>query len=161
MMTFIRCAALVLMLVPAPSAAQDFDVGAEAKRAGDYATALREWKPLAERGHSQAQAALAYMYRRGMGVQQDQAEAVRWERSSAVQGNAVSQFGLGNAYRHGQGVPQDYVTAHMWYNVSAANGSKMASHLRDIVGLDMTPESIVEAQRRARVCMESGYQDCD
>lgn len=43
MMTFIRCAALALMLIPTPNAAQDFDAGFHAYESGDYAAALREW----------------------------------------------------------------------------------------------------------------------
>ncbi len=33
----------------------DFQVGWEAQERGDYATALEEWRPLAEQGDSDAQ----------------------------------------------------------------------------------------------------------
>ncbi len=39
----------------APAWGQDFEKGRDAYMRGDYATALREWRPLAERGHADAQ----------------------------------------------------------------------------------------------------------
>ena len=161
MMTFIRWAALALMLVPTPGAAQDFDVGLDAARAGDYATALREWKPLAEQGNVRAQSNLGVMYADGRGVAQNDTEAVRWYRLAAEQGVPLAQSNLSTMYYLGEGVTQDYVTAHMWANIAAAGGEDTAAANRDIVASQMTAEAIAEAQRRARVCMESGYQDCD
>jgi len=38
---------------------------------GDYATALREWEPLAEQGNAYAQSNLSLMYAKGQGVPQD------------------------------------------------------------------------------------------
>jgi len=41
--------AIALLVVPAVSpSGQDFDKGGTAYESGDYATALREWTPLAE-----------------------------------------------------------------------------------------------------------------
>ena len=37
-----------------PVAAQDWDKGNDAFEAGDYATALKEWRPLAEQGNIDA-----------------------------------------------------------------------------------------------------------
>ena len=39
-----------LMALSSPVAAQDFQKGFAAYKAGDYATALQEWTPLAEAG---------------------------------------------------------------------------------------------------------------
>lgn len=76
-MKFIRCAALVALLAPGPAAAQDFDAGLRAYTSGDYATALQEWRPLAEQGNASAQIVLGFMYDQGRGVAQDYVEAVR------------------------------------------------------------------------------------
>ena len=65
--------ALVLALA-APVAARDFDAGKEALKRGDYAAALREWQPLAERGDAKGQIGLGFMYQNGFGVAQDDAE---------------------------------------------------------------------------------------
>ena len=64
-------------------------------------------------------------------------------------------------YGEGRGVSQDYVTAHMWSNIVAANGDELGRENRDIIANRMTPDAIAEAQRRARACMASDYQDCD
>ena len=48
-----------------------FDEGVAAFKRGDYATALREWRPLAEQGDADTQFNLALMYRKGEGVPQD------------------------------------------------------------------------------------------
>ncbi|CAN1510308.1 Sel1-like repeat [Paracoccaceae bacterium] len=157
----IRSAAFALMLFPAMGSAQDFDVGLEAYEVGDYATALREWTPLAEQGDMWAQKNLGIMYEYGQGVPQDYAEAVKWYRLAADQGHADAQTNLGVMYATGEGVPQDYVTAHMWFNIGAANGDTDAATNRDKVAAKMLPADISEAQRRAKVCMASGYQDCD
>ncbi len=52
--------------------------GAAAYQRGDYATALQEFKPLAEQGDAEAQNFLGLMYELGRGVPQDYAEAVKW-----------------------------------------------------------------------------------
>ena len=41
----------------------DFQKGLTAYESGDYATALREWKPLAQQGHAKSQYNLGVMYR--------------------------------------------------------------------------------------------------
>ena len=51
--------------------AADFDVGFEAHQRGDYATALRIFRQLAEQGDASAQYNLAFMYDNGRGVTQD------------------------------------------------------------------------------------------
>ncbi len=35
--------------------AQDYDKGLAAAQSGDFATALKEWRPLAEQGNAEAQ----------------------------------------------------------------------------------------------------------
>jgi hypothetical protein len=46
-------------------------------------------------------------------------------------------------------------------NIAAASGHENGSKLLGAAAKDMTPDSIEEAQRRARVCMASYYKDCD
>jgi TPR repeat protein len=131
-----------------------------AYQAGDYATALQEWKPLAEAGDAVAQFSLGYIYQNGDGVLQGYAEAVRWYRLAADQGNAFAQTNLGLMYENGYGVLQDSVTAHMWYNIGAANGNELGGTNRDIIAEGMTQQAVEQAQAMARDCMSSGYQNC-
>ena len=233
MLKFIRCAVVALILAPTAGAAQDFAAGLDAAEQGDYATALQEFRPLAEQGVAEAQLLLGGMYNEGLGVPQDYAEAARWYRLAAEQGIAMAQINLGSKYARGQGVPQDYAeavkwwrlaaeqgyasaqlalghsyydgkgvtqdyaeaarwyrlaaeqgnadaqaslgfmyytsqgvpkdytTAHMWYNIAAEGGTDGAAKVRDIVAKQMTAADISEAQRRAQMCVNSGYQECD
>ena len=78
---------------------------------GDYATALREWKPLAKQGNASAQFNLGMTYANGRGVPQDYKTAVKWYKLAAKQGLIDAQYTLGVLYANGQGVPQDYKTA--------------------------------------------------
>ena len=62
---FILALSCILTMLAAPISAQDFQKGLEAAQSGDFATALKEWKPLAEGGDSVAQYNLGVMYKNG------------------------------------------------------------------------------------------------
>ena len=141
--------ALIFVLLAEPAYAQDFDKGLAAAERGDYATALREWRPLAEQGDAEAQYYLGAMYDRGIGVRQDLAEAAKWYRRAAHQDDADGQNNLGAMYLNGHGVPQDNVQAHMWFNLAAAQGNKPAIENRDFIATQMTPAQIAKAERMA------------
>ena len=106
--------------------AQDFQKGLAAAQAGDYATALKEWKPLAEDGYAVAQYNLGLMYNKGRGVPQDYTEAVKWYRLAAEQGYPKAQAILGLMYSDGEGVLQDYAEAVKWYRLAAEQGDAKA-----------------------------------
>lgn len=144
--------ALVLVLLAwfAAPARADVDSGVAAFKQGDYATALREFKPLAELGNARAQFNLGYMYDKGHGVPQDFQEAVRWYRLAAEQEYVRAQTHLGAMYERGAGVPQDYVLALMWLNLAAAQDQKDVVVIRDKLAKGMTPTQIAEAQKLAR-----------
>ena len=66
------CVTLVVLLGSAGmSWSADFQKGVAAYNSGDYATALREWTPLAEQGDAIAQYNLGVSYDNGEGVPQD------------------------------------------------------------------------------------------
>ena len=118
--------ALILVLA-APSAAEDFTAGAAAHARGDYAAALGEFRPLAEGGDVEAQFMLGYMYARGQGVAHDFAAAMMLYRMAAVQGHAQAQSNLGVLYRLGMGSPDGYYAeAAKWYRRAAAEGGVQA-----------------------------------
>ncbi len=140
---------LLVVLMASPAWA-GYDEGMAAYKRGDYATAMREWRPLAEQGDAEAQSNLGFMYQHGQGVSQDYAEATRWFRKAAEQGYDRGQYNLGGMYSRGRGVPQDYVLAHMWFNLAATQGHKNAATNRDRVAEHMTHADISKAQRLAR-----------
>jgi hypothetical protein len=122
----------------------------DANSRGDYATALREWRPLAEQGDARAQFDLGLLYENGDGVPRDYAKAHQWYEKSAAQGGAKAQLYLGLQSAFGQGGPVDIVQAHMWYSLAAGNGHVGAAVYRDDLARQMTPAQIAEAHKRAR-----------
>src|SRR5512137_496566 len=90
--------ALVLGLGLAAPACTPLDDATVAYQRGDYATALRLFRPLAEQGDAAAQNYLGIMYATGRGVPRDDAEAVRWYRKAAEQGFTPAQRNLGIMY---------------------------------------------------------------
>jgi hypothetical protein len=81
----------------------DFQKGLTAYESGDYATAQREWTPLAEQGHMDAQHKLGNLYYKGNGVPKNNKTAMRWWKYAAQQGNADSQNNLGYMIGNGLG----------------------------------------------------------
>ena len=118
--------ALLLTILSTAVLAQDYEKGLEAVRVGNYPSALLEWQPLAENGHTSAQVNLGWMYRNGFGVIQDDAEAVRWYRLAAEQGDAIAQTKLGLMYANGTGVVQDDAEAVRLYRLAAEQGDVIA-----------------------------------
>ena len=110
---------LFSLLLGVPSYSADFNKGLTAAQSGDFATALKEWKPLAEEGNAVAQNNLGLMYQNGWGVPQDDKEAVYWYKLAAEQGDAKAQYNLGVMYDVGEGVPQDDKEAVRWYTLAA------------------------------------------
>ena len=163
MRNFLRSMALaVLTLLGISEAgfAQDWDKGNDAYELGDYATALTEFRPLAEQGHAAAQRSLGYMYGNGKGVAEDYKEALKWYRKSAEQGYAAGQGSLGYVYNKGEGVLKDNVYAYMWFEIAAGNGSDQARTRRDNLMKEMPYSQLEEARRLARECVRKNYKGC-
>jgi len=96
-----------------------FDDASAAYEQGDYATAYRLIKPLAEQGYAKAQYNLGVLYNKGIGVPQDYTEAMKWYRKAAEQGLADAQYNLGVMYHEGEGIPQDYAEGMKWFQKAA------------------------------------------
>ncbi len=118
-------AAVVLMFGLAAPAWAGFDEGVAAYTSGDYATALREWRPLAEQGDAKAQYNLGLMYAKGEGVPQEFVQAHMWFNIAAAR----------TLYRVFNGGWDDM----------------LARTRRDEIAKRMTPAQIAEAQILARV----------
>jgi uncharacterized protein len=146
----------------APVAAESAEDGITAYGRGDYATAVRLLRPLAEQDQSSfadrittanAQYLIGTMYYLGNGVPQDYVQALIWTRRAADQGYAAAQMSIGSMYLNGEGVPQDYLQALMWFNLAASefdDSCEEAHKIREGVAARMTPAQIAEAQKLAR-----------
>lgn len=71
------------------ASARDFEKGMNAYNSNDLATALKECRFPAERGHAEAQRNLALMYKTARGVNQDYKEAFTWFLKAAAQVNVT------------------------------------------------------------------------
>ena len=138
---------LILTLALATPAHAGFDEGVAAYDRGDFATALREWRLLAERGHAESQRNLGAMYAGGRGVPQNNAEAGKWYRLAAEQEYALAHATLEGMYVKGRGVPENDVEAVKWYRLAAEQGEVSAQFALGVMYLEGSgvPESLVHA----------------
>lgn len=137
-------------LIVTSASAADFAAAVKAYDQGDYATAAKEWRPIADGGEPAAQFNLGMLYYDGRGVPQDFEEAVKWLRRSADQGYAKAQHNLGALYGVGKGVRRDYVQAYKWLSLCAAADEKGCEEQRDLVAKKLKPSKLTEAQRLTR-----------
>jgi hypothetical protein len=110
------CAAAV------PALAEPLNDGLSAYGKGDFATAMRLLRPLADKGDPLAEFMLGNMYDNAHGVPRDDAAALIWYRQAADQGSKGAAAGLGRMYESGRGVPLDYAVAAKWYRYAADRG---------------------------------------
>ncbi len=120
---------------------EDFRAGLSAFNGGDFATAMRLWRPLADRDDPRAEAGIGFMYHRGLGVKTDDAQAAFWLRKAAEQGQAEGQLMLGSLYFFGLGVPQDYAAAYAWCELAQDNGQAEAQMCSDAALQSLTADT--------------------
>ena len=164
LMLFLMCGVLVSLGWTAFSAEKGNAAqrGLDAYRRQDYASALKEWRPLAQQGDADAQYNFGVMYERGEGIAKDEAEAVRWYTQAAAQGNADAQYNLGIMYSQGRGVAKDEAEAVRWYRKAAAQGDAGAQKNLDLLaaqGRGISPVSTPNQgqHRRALVIGNAAY----
>jgi TPR repeat protein len=128
---------------------------------GDYATAYRLIKPLAEQGYVKAQFNLGIMYHNGEGVPQDYTEAMKWYRRAAEKGLADAHYNLGVMYNNGEGVLQDYTEAKKWFRKAAEQGYAKAQY--NIGSMyhkgEGVPQDYTEAMKWYRKAAGQGHAD--
>jgi hypothetical protein len=125
----VAATALAVLMATTSPAKADFAAAAKAYDGGDYATAYREWRTLAQAGDTEAQIALAGLYKR-----------------AAQAGNAVAQMNLAEMYEHGLGVKRDAVAAFVWYHRAAAQGRDWAADQRDQLEKRMNAVALAAAR---------------
>lgn len=164
--------------------AGSYDDAMTAYDKGDYDTALKMLRPLAQRGDTGAQYSIGRMYAKGQGVPKDEAEAKAWfsranEQTKALQAYNISDFALalktfrplaekgqvlaeyivGLMYANGQGVPENYPEALKWLTKAAAQGEAKAQFSVGVIyfkGLGM-PQNYAEALKWYRRSADQDY----
>ena len=115
----------------APTTTADLDKASAAAQKGDYRTAVKVWKPLAEQGNAVAQFHMGEVYEFGMDDPQNRKQAIKWFRSAAKQGNADAQHKLGLMYATGFGLPENEDLAIEWLTRAATQGHATSQNFLD------------------------------
>lgn len=152
---------ILLGVLITPVYALNFEKGTAAYNRGDYATAFRVFRAVAEHGHVVAQANLSIMYFHGIGVPKDEAEAANWAYRAAEQGYAVAQAQLGYIYLNANGVIKDTAMAAQWYRRAAELGYDVAQTTLGTLffqGIGV-PQDYTEAVKWFRLAADNGNAD--
>ena len=150
---------IVYLTLSAVAVGQDYDKGYDAAKIGDYETALKEWRPLAEKKNALAQYQIGLLYQHGKGVFKNLVKAATLYQLAAEQNLASAQSSLGNFYLSGRGVKQDFKKALYWSKRAAFQGevtaqTRLAFVLRYGKGTKRNiPESLIWYKKAA----EQGY----
>src|SRR3569833_2956846 len=91
-LSYVRLLLISIMLVPVAAVAGQLEDGNEALKSGDFQTAYRLLRPLADQGDALAQIGMGAMYAEGQGLERDYKEAARWFGLAAEQKVARAQF---------------------------------------------------------------------
>ena len=132
-------AALALSIAPAFA---DYQGGIDAYRTRDFATALKEWQPLAEAGHAGAQLGLAFMHGAGRGVPKNLEEAAFWFARAAAQDHPLAQYNMGFIRERGEGVEQDLGLAFKWYAKAAHQDRAPEIRAAQVEALEVHPVEV-------------------
>lgn len=129
--------------------AVDLNSAQDAYNRGDYDTAFKEFKSMAEAGNPLAQSSTGVMYDMGLGTGKDFAKAIEWYRKSAEQGNQFGQFNLGTMYYMGTGVDKDVLSACKWFALATRQGNGQARIHMHICEKYLNEKQLVEFNRQA------------
>lgn len=126
-----------------------YDDATAAYRRGDYATALKLIRPLAEQGNVAAAYNLATMYYNGEGTRRDYGQAMTWFRKAADKGDIDSERYLGFMNAEGQGAAKNDAEALRWYGLAAEQGDADAANNLGVMYSEGrgTQKNLVEAQK--------------
>jgi len=125
---------------------------------GDYVTAAKETRILAEQGNIQAQYELGILYENGQGVKQDYKQAFKWYSKMAEQGGDTwyidAFLKLSMLYATGRGVEKDYVQAWKWADLAMVtswtngydNTFSRSTEILKVLEKEMTEQQIDKAK---------------
>jgi uncharacterized protein len=144
-----------LVFLAAPAAAADkFARGLSEYGAADYRTAFEAWDPLADETDPKAQATVAFLYPKRLGVRQDDVRAADLYRRAAQRGRPQAQLFPGTLCYLGRGVPQNDQLAHVWCEIALVGGIAAGLDCRDAAFSRMSGGEVREACRIAARWLE-------
>ena len=128
----VSLALLLAMFAVAPASAGLMEEKAAYER-GDYRTAIKELRPLAQQGQTDSLFILGVMALEGKGVPKDLKRAAKAFARASVQGHATAQFLFAALHYQGWGVPKSLEKAAFWARKSADQGEAEGQHLLGIL----------------------------
>jgi hypothetical protein len=130
------------------------DIEADRRNArGDYAGAIRLWRPLAEAGDVNAAYNMGVMYDEGHGVSKNDGQAAIWYRRAADKGMGPAMLNLVALIANHARTPADLVPAYMWLVIAQANAPEVRADVdRDMSRMMslMSYRQITQAENLAR-----------
>ncbi|MSP19976.1 MAG: sel1 repeat family protein [Alphaproteobacteria bacterium] len=127
----------------------DFYEGVLAAQKDDWATAMKEWLPLAKEGNPGARSNVADLYLHGLGVEKNEKEAFKWHTLAAEQGVPKSQLFLAIAYAEGELVAKDPAAALKWAFIARNSGNPDAGGMLFSLIQGVTNDERVVIEREA------------
>lgn len=100
--------------------------------------AFELFKAAANRGHSNSQNNLGFLFEEGIGTKKDLKQAFTWYKKAADYNNPSALCNLGNMYEHGRGVPVDVDEALKLYQKSSELGNRIAR--QNVYGIEFERE---------------------
>ena len=125
--------ALLLAMFAITPASAGLKEGQAAYERGDYRTAIKELRPLAQQGQTDSLFILGVMALEGKGVPKDLKRAAKAFARASVQGHAKAQFLFAALHYQGWGVPKSLEKAAFWARKSADQGEAEGQHLLGIL----------------------------
>jgi uncharacterized protein len=127
----------IILLGAGLSAGADLESAKRAYQQENYASALKDFTVLAEKGNAEAQVLLGRMYLTGRGVPRDPDTALKWFKAAAAQGNGDGEFLVGSMYL----LPHsDTAEGLRWVRLAAERGNQDAQLLLGKTYMEGLPE---------------------
>ena len=126
-------------IVPGARFEADFAKGTAAYDAGDFATARRYWKPLADNYDLAALRNMGHLYSLGLGVETSPQKALSYYQRAADLGFAPAQFNLAMMYLKSDGIAYDGEQGRKWLALSAAQNYPAAVSWQSLQNMPLEP----------------------
>ena len=125
---FAFAAIIPALIFVVPAAAGPFEDAVAARESRDDATALRLFRPLADKGDARAQYYLSLIVGRADAASNNSSEAFGWAKKAAAQGVSFAQYYVAVMHDSGVGTQQDSAEAAIWLRKAADQGNAEAQH---------------------------------
>ncbi len=118
---------------------------------GDYETAYKLWRPIAEQGDAEAQNYMGIIYYLGFGVNRDYTKALNWYEKAAKAGYADGQRNYGDMLHFGRGTKKDNYQAYKWYFAAYQGGNEGAGKQIEVIAAsgNLSPNQQLHAKIEA------------